>query len=444
MVRLIKVLTIVCMFLGALTFSLIKPYDSRPYSDTPFYQDMLDQVDGIEPLTRDKSALVAGWAKGAILPPDPVPIASYGIRNNYENIHDTIYAKVFAFSDGFSDATIISLDLLIFPPALYQYLEDSLGENAMKSLFFSATHTHNGPGGWLRGPAARFIAGDFNQKYLYSLGDTVIRLIREARSKLKPARIRYHELPHPENIANRLVGTDPTDSLIRYITIMNSLKEKAIIVSYGAHANCISHKINDISADYPGALCQELEQNGYNMAAFISGAVGSMTNNCHNLENYDCTRLIGQAIATKILNASSEPSFTDSLNIQTGKIDLLLKDSAPRVSKDWTLRPWIFKTLLGSQPLFISYLKLGNISLIGTPCDFSGVLSNEIHEQHPDKDYIISSFNGSYAGYITPVHYDHLEKSETREMNWLGYDNGTYFKTIINHLLAKLYSEKRL
>jgi len=442
--RFINCLIIFCIFLSLVTISLIKSYDQDPYTSMPFYQQMLARIDSIENQTTDKGMLMAGWAKSPILPPVKVPIASYGIRDNYESVHDTIFARAFAFDNGISQATLVTIDLLIFPPAIYQYLEDSLGASYMKTLFLSATHTHNGPGGWLKGPAARFIAGSYSHEYVRHLGNTIIQLINEAHANRQPAGISYYETSHPENIANRIVRDDTTDNTIRYTVITGQQNRKAILVSYGAHANCISHKINQISADYPGELCYELEHRGYDMAAFIAGSVGSMTNNCHGLTDYECTGHIGKAIAHKILDAPHRhKSSPDTLRIRSGNIDLLLKETSPRITKDWALRPWIFRQLLGSQSLFISYLKLGDISLIGTPCDFSGVIASEIYQQNSPLPFIITSFNGSYAGYITPLRYDHLEKNETREMNWLGYDNGTYFKTLINHLLSRLYTSDK-
>ena len=438
--RFIKYLVILCILLSLAIFSLIKPYDQNTYISMPFHQQMLARVDSIDTKTTGKGLLMAGWAKSPILPPVKVPIASYGIRDNYESVHDTIFARAFSFSNGSRQATLVTIDLLIFPPALYQYIADSLGSHYMHTLFLSATHTHNGPGGWLKGPAARFIAGSYNQEYLQHLGNTIIQVINEAQTNRQPSNLVYYETSHTENIANRLVRNDGTDSILRY-TVINQQNRKAILVSYGAHANCISHKINEISADYPGEVCNELETQGYDMAAFVAGAVGSMTNNCDGLTDYECTSHIGKSIAHKILSIPLEHQLpADSLQIQSGNIDLLLKDPAPRIAKNWTLRPWIFRQLLGSQSLFISYLKLGNISFIGTPCDFSGVIAKEIYQQNSEHPFIITSFNGSYTGYITPLRYEHLEKNETREMNWLGYDNGTYFKTLVNHLLARLYT----
>lgn len=442
--RFIKYLIILCIFISLAVFSFIKPYDRSTYLSMPFYQQMLTRIDSVDIRTADRGIFMAGWAKGSILPPARVPIASYGIRENYESVHDTIYAKAFAFSNGAQQATLVTIDLLIFPPSVYQYLADSLGTSYMHTLFLSATHTHNGPGGWLKGPAAQFIAGSFSDDYVQHIGNTIIRLINEAHKNLQPSNIVYYQIPHIENIANRLVRNDVVDSMLRY-TVISQPNRKAILVSYGAHANCISHKIDEISADYPGELCRELEAHGYNIAAFIAGAVGSMTNNCNGLTNYACTDQIGKAIAHKILSTPLHRQYShDTIQVISGNIDLLVKETAPRITKNWTLRPWLFRQLLGNQTLFLSYLKLGNISFIGAPCDFSGVIASEIYYQHSQYPFIITSFNGSYAGYITPLRYEDLKKNETREMNWLGYDNGTYFKTLINHLLARLYSSDNL
>lgn len=440
MPRLFKILIILLALSLSIFLLVFKPVSKEGYNNQELY-DMLEVQMGLEMKRLDLrpgKELKAGWARRSIIPKSKVPIASYGIRPDFDSIHDTVYASVFVFDNGVSEASLVTVDLLIFPPALYEYLGERLGEKTLKTFYFSASHTHNGPGGWLKGPAARFIAGTFDQEYLELLGNNIIDAYQSAQKNKSKSSISFNILTENRFVKNRIHRNDKKDSTLRYITLENETGAKSAIVSYSAHPNCISHKIDQISRDYPGEISTCLEKNGYEMTAFIAGPVGSMGNECLGLKNYECTGLIGRNLGEKILKNPIDMHEASQTEILVGKIDMPLKSPSPRVLKDWSLQPKVFKFLLGEQNPFISFLKIGDIILIGTPCDYSGVLAKEIYKNHSDQKIIISSFNGNYGGYITPDRYFDLDENETREMNWYGYGSGTFFNKIINSLLKKL------
>jgi neutral ceramidase len=51
---------------------------------------------------------------------------------------------------------------------------------------------------------------------------------------------------------------------------------------------------------------------------------------------------------------------------------------------------------------------------------------------------IITSFNGGYAGYITPMKYYDQNGYETRVMNWFGPGNGEYFSECVRRMVDVL------
>lgn len=57
--------------------------------------------------------------------------------------------------------------------------------------------------------------------------------------------------------------------------------------------------------------------------------------------------------------------------------------------------------------------------------------------QNQHLNLIVTSFDGSYVGYITEDSRYDLNSYETRVMNWYGPQNGQYFQEIINSILTK-------
>jgi hypothetical protein len=119
------------------------------------------------------------------------------------------------------------------------------------------------------------------------------------------------------------------------------------------------------------------------------------------------------------------------------QFDLPLREPHWRISTNWRLRPWIFNLLNEPTPHYISILKIGNIVLAGTPSDFSGELIPEIEyvAEPLGIDFIATSFNGGYVGYITKDKWYDLHEYETFIMNWFGPYNGAYFVEIIQRLI---------
>ena len=86
---------------------------------------------------------------------------------------------------------------------------------------------------------------------------------------------------------------------------------------------------------------------------------------------------------------------------------------------------------------YIAIVKIGNIVLADTHNDFSGELIPEIEyvAEPLGIDFIATSFNGGYVGYITKDKWYDLHEYETFIMNWFGPYNGAYFVEIIQRLI---------
>lgn len=138
------------------------------------------------------------------------------------------------------------------------------------------------------------------------------------------------------------------------------------------------------------------------------------------------------AAATK---AGKQPVSADVLRLH--HIPLLLGEQQIRISSNWRVRSWLSERLLGRTTAALSVLQIGNVLLLGTPCDFSGMLTRPLYEMAADYGVhvVITSFNGGYIGYVTPDQYFDLNAYETQAMNWYGYGNGKYLTDCMVRIL---------
>jgi neutral ceramidase len=431
--RLIRITLIILTILTILLISFFKLPDKTPYQQTTYYRETVRHLENIQ-IISDTGALEAGWAVCNITPHESIPISSYGIRKNFEKINDSVYTRVFTFRAGKVIRHLVTVDLLLFPPEVLSGLKDSLGEEKLKTIFFSATHTHNGPGGWINSPAERFIAGPFNKKYTSEIISSILAALRKSENELSAVKISAGKISLPDLIQNRVVPQGKEEDTLRFLEFVKK-DRKAVLAVFNAHANCLNYQDNSVSADYPGATVRQLENNGYEMAAFCAGAVGSMKTDCGGKPDYQCVEFLGQQLSDAILKYKDK-KICDYNTLAGGKIQMFTDGPSPRIFENLCIRPWTFNLLMGKSDPYISFLKIGEITFLGYPCDFSAIVAGKIYSRHAN--LIITSFNGSYVGYIAPESYKNISHAETREMNWTGWQSGAYFQEITEKLLAKI------
>lgn len=438
----VKRLLITITFLAGILFSLIGPIDRTPLQDQSFYQDMHAQLDSLQfEKSGVKKVLYAGWDKVAITPDHSMAMAGYRMREGFETVHDSLYARIIVLNVGGKPCYLISVDLLLFPPTLKQKLIEHFNKTEMQPfLYLSATHTHNGIGCWHDSPVGNVVLGSYNETWVEETANKITKAIHGIENNLHPASLAYWETDAHEYAENRLKAGAPHDGLLRGIKLIRQDSTTAHLISFSAHATSISKKSKSLSGDYPAAVVDSLMKSTNSFGMFMAGMVGSHRLAGIDAGEFDLVAKAGRELSEKVRSASVSPK-ADSIALITAHVPIQFGPSQLRIAKDWKLRNWVFSWLVNPLQGELTYLQLNDIILIGTPCDFSG----EIFVKHiaevaaqQNKKVIITSFNGDYAGYITEdEHYETLEKEEVMALNWVGPYYGSYFTEMINTLLKK-------
>jgi len=438
----VKRLLITITILAGILFSLISPIDRTPLHDQSFYKVMRSQLDSLHfEKSGVRTALYAGWDKVAITPDHSMAMAGYRMREGFESVHDSLYARIIMMNVGDTPCYLISVDLLLFPPTLKRKLIEHFSKKETQPfLYLSATHTHNGIGCWHDSTVGNVVLGDFEEAWVEETAKKIINAIESVERKLQPASLAYWETDANEYAANRLKPGAPHDGLLRGLKLARADSTTAHLISFSAHATSISKKSRSLSGDYPAAVVDSLMKSTNSFGVFMAGMVGSHRLTGMNASEFDLVAKAGHLLSEKVRTASVSPT-ADSITMIAAHIPIQFGPSQLRITKDWKLRNWAFSWLVNPLEGELTYLKLNDIILIGTPCDFSG----EIFVKHiaevaarQNKKVIITSFNGDYAGYITEdEHYENLAKEEVMALNWVGPYYGSYFSEMINTLIKK-------
>lgn len=429
---------------GLLVLSVsIAPVNRTLPVDQSFYIEMMSRIDSAVNLqsATDTTDLSVGFGKASITPAYPTATAGYVKRKRkiFSAVRDSVFVRTMAINKSGRMYFIVSLDMLIVPPLLYRQLKEQLPAYgySIDQVFLGATHTHNSIGQWDDSVVGEIYAGDYNSELVDFLKEQIIRSMHHAVADLKPGNFNYGAVAVPDAVTNRLVGSGPVDSLLHILEVIRDDGTKGILTSFTAHATCMSSKDLRLSRDYPGELVDRLQTSGYTFAMFMAGAVGSHAP-IRQPSGDSKIKTMGNLLAEAFKKDSLKPVRPG--NVYLVNIPLNLGQRQVKILPNWRVRSWLSSWLMGEHTVNLSVLKIGEVVMLGTPCDFSGLLTPEIYHAAARHNVhaFITSFNGGYIGYITPDRYYDLDAYETQTMNWYGPGNGTYLQDCLIRIISNL------
>lgn len=222
----------------------------------------------------------AGYAKTDITPGEIMELSGYGwyLGRKFEGVDDRLYARALGFDDDKIKMLLINCDLIGIKREISDYVRETLaGEfNMDKSrVMVICTHTHTGPAtGTLVG------LGEEKEKYLEELTYKLVETGRKALNSMEEIRALGSISKEIEPISfNRVFKDGPVDKTVRGFSITFKDEKTLDVLSYACHP--VTRGVSkNISADFPGKVCEALEDTGRD-AIFITGVCGDINPRTH-------------------------------------------------------------------------------------------------------------------------------------------------------------------
>ena len=441
---LISLAVVVALLLLFVLVSVVT-IDDTSYQERSGYTQMQKNLAQLkkEKIPPAVHGMEAGYAKVNITPSSSTSLAGSGLRKlAYDSVHDSIFVRTMVISNGTEKVALVSADMLIIPPTVVQVLEEKLlaTDFTRDNVYLSATHTHSSLGNWGERLAGRLYAGPYSDSLVQFLAEKFVASIVQANAGLVEATLLYGTIPAGEVLYNRLADEKGTiDSLLRVLEVHRVDGKKLVLASYTGHATCARSDNEALSRDYPGVLVDNLEEADYTFAMFMAGAVGS--HGCKGApRGWERVNFIGDYLTETLLaHRASFRTIHDS-TLAMFRVPLPLGEPQLKIAAHWRIRPWLFRAAFGEYPASLTALRIGDLVMLGTPCDFSGELTPPIDSAASlhGLEAMVTSFNGNYIGYITlDKHYD-IDHYETRVMSWYGPGNGAYLSESLIQILEAI------
>jgi neutral/alkaline ceramidase-like enzyme len=239
-------------------------------------------------------SLRASAVKVDITPSSSKWLAGYPARQS-TGVHDRLFHRIAALDDGATQFFLVSSDLCLFAPSVYdQFTTQLKRETGIDPLqvWWTVTHTHSAPEVGPHGLAKLMMPERYthapDQEYTASVVRALLDGIREARTKLAPARLAVGTGYSAANINRRArdtqgrisLGLNPDGPADRQIALLRLERADgtpiALVANYSMHGTALGQQNKLISGDAPGTVANYVEEKLHAPMLFINGAAGNM------------------------------------------------------------------------------------------------------------------------------------------------------------------------
>ena len=430
------------------------PSANKSYVGSDYQTATLSRLGAMEFTPGNPATLRAGIAQVDISPPVGHPLAGYYARKpkNFTDVHSPCLARALTLEQNSQKVTILTADILAIDSAVARAVLDKAGLSA-DEVYFTASHTHAGPGGYVDSFAIELGLGKYDARYFDDLTTKLAQVIKQSRLQSTEVEMGLLKTDAPGQLENRIDKSLPTYDKLSVLVFRevtggsaSAKKPLAILVSFAGHPTIVGPGERCLSSGYPGALVEELKQRtGAKMVYFAAGALGDARPHMGQPgERIEQVTMYGEILAELIASKWSEIKYERQLELSNVRLAVDLPSLRVALSQRWRLSP-LFTFWLPDHQTHIHLLRVGPVVLAGFPADYSGELALELDDwlSRRGLELVPTSFNGSYRGYfVSSETFFKYATPETRAMNWFGPWTGNYFnelaKRIIEHTDAEL------
>lgn len=376
----------------------------------------------------------AGFSESVITPADGrCFLAGYGGPWS-TGVHDDLYASAVYLEDGETRALLVSFDLIGLQRELIDRLKDGVKEAVCiepDHIFFTCTHTHEGPEVRRRAAAAASLELDYLDGYEAFLVERVATAAQKAVDQARTCEVRVNRAFVDENMNRRFFTASgeyffvPSYKDLTPITNQCEDKELGIvcfcppgdrhpygmILNYAMHPLTAGNTSTLISADVPGIVREVIRESLGCPTCYITGAAGD--NHPKAPEGgFAETRRVGQVIATQAITRwfdayklEEEPTLkclTRSVTLKWRTVDELRRIPTAGDLSEERIQAYLdrIKTQGATVEVQFSLLAIGPILLIGVPGELVAELGMMLKWLSPfQRTYVMFQATESF-GYI--------------------------------------------
>ena len=400
--------------------------------------------------------LRASAVKVDITPSSSKWLAGYPARQS-TGVHDRIFHRVAALDDGSTQFFLVSSDLCLFAPSVYDEMTAQLKRETgidPVQVWWTVTHTHSapevGPHGMLKLMMPERYGHEPDREYTAAVERSLIDAVKEAREKLAPARLAAGTGLSSANINRRArdpngrisLGLNPDGPADRQIGLirLDRLDGTAIalVANYSMHGTALGPQNKLISGDAPGAVTAYVEEKLGAPMLFINGAAGNMAPIYTVQENFQAAHIteFNVLLGDKILAANRSLTAVSTVRLRPGE---KIVETPRRKGFGWD--PGIGNYLKaaegesGTVRLPVRFLTVNDdLALWSAPVELFCEISMDVRHRSPYRDTFYFGYSNGWLGYLATRRAFNEGGYETRTSPFTEQVEDDLTKTVVPYL----------
>lgn len=348
-----------------------------------------------------------GYAQTVITPSldRPVYLAGFGRNRRADAVHDDLYARALAVSDGQTTLVLCALDLIGFF-RLHVYEVIAKVNRPDVHIVIASTHTHHGPdtmGLW--GPNWKTRGVD--EVYFEEVKTRITQSISNALAALKPASVKWTSVHVPglaKNARNPEILDDEL-TLLQFISQENP-STCATLFNFPCHPEVLWDGNPHITSDYVHFLREEVERQTGAPCIFFSGALGGMMTPDVKEHSFAEAEEMGRKLTEAGLKAlkAVNPHPSASIHIQKKEIRPKLTNPLYKFAFWMNVLPEVREN--GRVTTEVNLIRIGGLWLAAVPGELLPKLGLALKARMKEAGAQVTGVIGlanDELGYILPV-----------------------------------------
>jgi hypothetical protein len=343
--------------------------------------------------------LKAGVAEVKISPTTPAWLPPKA-RDSFK-VHDDMMARCVLFEKDGLKIALVGGDLFGMTSNDINPMRQRAAAAGVQYMLLAMSHNH-------AAPDTIGVYGFYPAEYVAYIQDQVVKCVAEAEKNLQPVkelRTASRELPMD---GGRVIGyfrnarnvgvVDPTLSVIQ--PIANDGKPIATIVNFACHVEGLERGVAELSADFPGYMCEQIRRDGGGQPVFLNGAVGGMVSGDSKARTHDEAKATGLGLASlvKDLAATAQPPATFKYVVETRRVEIPMTNARFKLLVDARGGTMV----RGRTVTEMALISLGESQLVTIPGELLPEISFEIQEKMTGFPRILVGLANDELGYIIP------------------------------------------
>jgi hypothetical protein len=310
-------------------------------------------------------------------------------------------SRIVVFSDGELTVALVGADLFGVGFTDNLAIRDRAKALGVDHTIVASSHNH--ASGDTIG-----VYGHYPTEYIKHIQDQTVAGIEQALVTMQPVkelRAASRELPMDgirvqglfRNARNPGV-LDPTVSTLQAIGADG--KPIAVIVHFACHVESLEKGPREVSADFPGYMCDQMKTDGLGQPIFLNGAVGGMVSGDNPARTHESSREMGlqlAAIVRELVTSGVQPA---EFAFQADRRPLHI----PGSNQDFIARykSGARELVRGRIVTDMTYVRLGEAQFVTLPGELLPEVSFEILERMDGYPRMLLGLANDQIGYMVP------------------------------------------